>query len=456
MSIHELDPRTNDGHGQGGGDGVSSEMKKVAVASTAGTVVEMYDFFIYGTAATLVFGKLFFPNSETALDGVIAAMLTYAVGFAARPLGGLVFGHLGDRVGRKKLLQTSILLMGAATVLIGCLPGYATIGFAAPLLLVVLRFIQGFAIGGEWGGAVLLVGEHSPDHRRAFWTSLTQAGAPVGNLLATGVLATLAIVLSEGAFLDWGWRVAFWASGILIFVGYWVRRNVEDAPLFKEAMAADAQAKIHRAPAIRVLKEYPTAVLKAMGLRIVENILYYIVTTFSVTYLSLQVGLPTRSILLLVLYAHVAHLIALPLFGLLADRIGRRPVYAMGAGLAGVYGFLVFALLDTGSYVVIAAALAAGLVIHGLMFAPIPTLMSEMFPTEMRYTGISMGYQVASIAAGSLAPVIAGLLLQRYDSWLPIACYILAASLISLIAVATMSETRGVSLRQAGRLEEVP
>ena len=250
-------------------------LRKIVGASMAGTVVEWYEFFLYGTAATLVFGHMFFPKTGNDLDGVIAAFATYAVGFLARPLGGIVFGHVGDRIGRKSLLQLSLVLIGASTFLMGCLPGFATLGYWAPALLVTLRFVQGFALGGEWGGAVLLVTEHCPNRSRGFWGSFPQAGVPIGNLLATIVLLALSATLSQEAFLAWGWRIGFWLSAIVVVIGYYIRTRVGDSPIFRAAQEEIAQEADSGYGLIEVFRRYPRAVFTAMGLRFAENILYY-------------------------------------------------------------------------------------------------------------------------------------------------------------------------------------
>jgi len=409
----------------------------------AGTIVEWYEFFLYGTAATLVFGKLFFPPTGNSLDGIIAAFATYAVGFIARPLGGVVFGHIGDRIGRKSLLQVSLVLIGASTFLMGCLPGYASIGYWAPALLVTLRFIQGFALGGEWGGAVLLVTEHSPDDRRGFWGSFPQAGVPLGNLLATLVLLLLSATLSDEAFLAWGWRVAFWLSVIIIVIGYYIRTQVSDSPLFQAAREQADHAGDYGL--VDVFRRYPRSLLTAMALRFGENILYYMVVTFSITYLSVR-GIGTGRILTLLFLGHVVHVLAIPAAGLLADRIGRRPVYIAGAALAIAWPFAAFPMFDTGDTATMLAAIIVGLAIHGLMYAPQPATMTEMFPTRMRYSGVSLGYQVTAIVAGSWAPLIGTAILRAHDGWLLLALYIAGSATVSLVAALLMRETRGVAL----------
>lgn len=434
-----------------GEDPIRTGLKRVVAASMAGTVVEWYEFFLYGTAATLVFGKLFFAQGGSELDAILAAFVTYAVGFAARPLGGVVFGHFGDRHGRKKLLQFSLLLVGTVTFLMGCLPTFAQIGYWAPALLVVLRFLQGFAVGGEWGGAVLLVAEHSPDRSRGFYASWPQAAVPVGNALATVVLLVLTSTLTDAAFLSWGWRIAFWLSAVVVLIGYYIRTKVSDAPIFIAAQREVEATKAVSFGVVEVLRRYPRGVLTAMGLRFAENIMYYLVVTFSITYLKVQVHADTSDILWWLLVAHAVHFVAIPTVGRLSDRYGRRPVYLVGAIAAGTWGFFAFPMMDSGRYLVIMAAVILGLVIHAIMYAPQPAIMAEMFPTRMRYSGVSLGYQVTAIFAGSLAPIIAVRLLGIYDSWVPIAVYLAGAAVVTLIAVLFTRETKGVDLADIDR-----
>lgn len=426
---------------------ISKGLKRVVVASMAGTVVEWYEFFLYGTAATLVFNKVFFSETTSELNAIFLAFATYAVGFVARPVGGVVFGHYGDKYGRKKLLQFSLLLVGVATFLMGCLPTFGQIGYWAPGLLVALRFIQGFAVGGEWGGAVLLVAEHSPDRQRGFWASWPQAGVPMGNLLATVVLLILTGTLSDDAFLSWGWRVAFWLSAVVVLVGYYIRTKVTDAPIFVAAQQEAERIKASSYSVVEVLKRYPRGVFTAMGLRFGENIMYYLVVTFTITYLKVQVGTDTNSILRYLLVAHLVHFAVVPLVGHLSDRFGRRPVYMVGAVLGASWGFFAFPMMNSNNYVVITAAVTLGLAIHAFMYAPQPAIMAEMFPTRMRYSGVSLGYQVTSIVAGSLAPLIAVKLLDIYDSPVPIAIYLAIACAVTLISVVVARETNGIDLK---------
>lgn len=424
----------------------TSGLKRIVAASMVGTVVEWYEFFLYATAASLVFGTFFFPDAGTELDGIIAAFLTYAVGFVARPLGGIVFGQIGDRLGRKHTLQITIILVGVATFLMGCLPGFDTIGYWAPALLVALRFIQGFAVGGEWGGAVLLVAEHSPDKSRGFWSSWPQAAVPVGNLLATLVLLGMSWLLPSDQFLGWGWRVAFWLSAIVVIIGYYIRTHVSEAPIFLEARAQVEADKAAGYGVLEVVKKYPRGVFGAMGLRFAENILYYIIVSFTIVYLKTVHQYDTSQLLLALLIAHVIHFLVIPQVGRLSDAFGRRPVYLAGAVLGATWAFFAFPMFDTMNPFLIIAAVTIGLCFHALMYAGQPAIMAEMFPTRMRYSGVSLGYQVTSIVAGSLAPIIATALLQQYGSWMPVAVYVAVACAVTAFAVITMKETRGISL----------
>ncbi|MGO9505973.1 MAG: MFS transporter [Mycobacterium sp.] len=423
-----------------------SYLRRVVAASMAGTVVEWYEFFLYGTAATLVFSKLFFKQGGNDLDTIMAAFVTYAVGFAARPLGGIVFGHFGDKHGRKKLLQFSLLLVGASTFLMGCLPTFSQVGYWAPALLVVLRFIQGFAVGGEWGGAVLLVAEHCPNNSRGFWASWPQAGVPGGNMLATVALLALTSTLSDAAFLSWGWRVAFWLSAVVVLIGYYIRTKVTDAPIFLEVRRELEHTKAISLGVVEVLKRYPRGVFTAMGLRFGENAMYYLVVTFSITYLKVHAHANTVSILWWLLIAHAVHFAVIPLAGHLSDRFGRRPIYFVGAVLGGTWGFFAFPMMDSRNNAIILSAVVIGLVFHGIMYAVQPAAMAEMFPTRMRYSGVSLGYQVTAIVAGSLAPIIAVRLLETYKSAVPIAWYLAAAAAVSAVSALLARETKGVDL----------
>ncbi|MFF5022848.1 MFS transporter [Streptomyces collinus] len=422
-----------------------ASLPRIVAASLIGTTIEWYDFFLYGSAAALVFNKLFFPDSDP-LVGTLLSFLTYAVGFAARPLGALVFGHYGDRLGRKKLLVLSLVLMGGATFAIGLLPTHASVGTAAPVLLTVLRLVQGFALGGEWGGAVLLVSEHGDARRRGFWASWPQTGAPAGQLLATGVLSLLTAVLSDDAFGTWGWRIPFLLSGLLVMVGLWIRLSVDESPVFKEALERSEsrrrQGEAEKLPLVAVLRHHWRDVLVAMGARMAENISYYVITAFILVYATTSAGVSKQTALNAVLIASAVHFAVIPAWGALSDRVGRRPVYLFGAAGIGLWMFPFFALVDTGSFGYLLLAVTVGLVLHGAMYAPQAAFFAEMFATRMRYSGASIGAQFASVAAGAPAPLIATALLADYDSSTPIALYVIAAAVLTLIAVGVARETR--------------
>lgn len=423
-----------------------ASLSRIVVASMSGTAVEWYDFAIYATAATLVFSKQFFPSTGNPLDGVIEAFVTYAVGFLARPLGGMVFGHYGDKLGRKKLLQFSIILIGVSTFCMGLLPTFHQVGYSAAIILVILRFIQGFAVGGEWGGAVLLISEHSDDKARGFWASFPQAAAPVGNVIASLVLLILSTAMSGAAFLSWGWRLAFFFSALIAFIGWYVRSRVDDAPIYKEAAARAAQRGQLRAPLWEVIRGHRRNLLLSIGVKLVENIWYWIVATFSVTYLA-YLGVQTGLILTFLLVAQFVNVFAMLLFGRICDRVGRKPLYFAGIIASGIFAFIMFPLYRTHSIALSLIAICVGLLTWSLMYAPQSALLVEMFPTRLRYSGSSTGYQVTTIIAGSLAPIIATALLSHYKSSLPISIYVAIAALISLVCLLFVKETNGLSLR---------
>jgi metabolite-proton symporter len=424
-------------------DGKSTPLRRVVMASLIGTTIEWYDFFLYGSAAALVFNRLFFPEFDP-LTGTLLAFATYALGFVARPVGGIVFGHFGDRIGRKRLLMLSLVLMGVATVLIGLLPTYSAIGIWAPVCLIALRLIQGFAVGGEWGGAVLMAAEHGDSARRGFWASWPQAGVPAGNLLAAAVLSIMAAVQSEADFLRWGWRVPFILSALLVIIGWYIRNRIAESPMFEaEIEASQAPAKV---PALEVLRERPKALVLGAGLRIGENISYYILTVFSLTYL-VDVSKESRSLALNALLIGAAvQFFAIPLLALVSDRVGRRPVYALGAFGLAAWSFVLFGLLGSGDNGSIVLALVIGLVLHGAMYGPQAAFITELFPTRIRYSGVSLAYQLTSIVAGSLAPIIALWLYRTYGSATSVAIYVAVACFISGCSALLARETRGVEL----------
>jgi metabolite-proton symporter len=419
-------------------------VRKVVVASLIGTSLEWYDFFLYSSAAALVFNKLFFPEADP-LTGTLLAFVTSATGFLARPIGGIVFGHYGDKVGRKNVLVVTLLLMGIATFLIGLLPTYAAIGVAAPILLVVLRIVQGLGLGGEWGGAVLMSLEHGQPDRRGWNASWPQVGVPAGNLLAAGVLALMSAVLSDAAFESWGWRVPFLLSGALIVVGLWIRLTIAESPLFQELERDQTKA---RAPILDVLKVYPRSILTALGARLGVDIAFYTFALFILVYVADQLELPRSTALNAVLIGSAFQLFLIPLFGHLSDRFGRRPVYLAGAVGAAVWVFAFFPLLDTKSTLFIVVAAVGGLLCHAAMYGPQAAFISELFSTRVRYSGASLGYQIAGVLGGALAPIISIALLDRFDSALPVSLYVLAGLLVTMVSVWLAPETAKIDLHE--------
>src|SRR5919206_664754 len=389
-------------------EGQTSSIQQVAAASFIGTAIEWYDFFLYGTAAALIFGELFFPEfSSTA--GTLAAFSTYAVGFAARPLGGLVFGHYGDKIGRKAMLILSLLIMGIATALIGVLPTFQSIGILAPILLVVLRFCQGIGVGGEWGGAVLMAVEHAPEGRRGFYGSWPQMGVPAGLLLGNLVFFASRAVLPAG--LDW--RTPFLLSLLLVAVGLFIRLRILESPVFTQVKESGTEADM---PIIDVIRTYPKNVLLAMGMRVAENGPFYILTVFVLSYITAELGLAENVGLIGVLIAAAIGLVTVPLFGALSDRVGRKPLYLFGSVFLLLFSFPFFWLLNTGTTVLIWLAIVLAVNIgHDTMYGPQAAYFSELFGTRVRYSGASIGYQLASVFAGGLAFPISEYLIATYS-----------------------------------------
>jgi MHS family shikimate/dehydroshikimate transporter-like MFS transporter len=426
-------------------EGQISSIRQVAAASFIGTAIEWYDFFLYGTAAALIFGELFFPEfSSTA--GTLAAFSTYAVGFAARPLGGIVFGHYGDKIGRKAMLVLTLLIMGIATALIGLLPTFQSIGVWAPILLVILRFCQGLGVGGEWGGAVLMAVEHSPEGRRGFYGSWPQMGVPAG--LLTGNLAFLAATawLPEA----WGWRVPFLLSIVLVGVGLFIRLRIMETPAFLQVKETHTEAPM---PILDVLRTYPKNVLLAMGMRIAENGTFYVLTVFVLTYIVEELKLEQTTGLVGVLIAAFIGLFTIPLFGHLSDRVGRRPLYLLGSGFSLLFAFPFFWLLNTGVEPLIWLAIILGVNIgHDAMYGPQAAFFSELFGTRVRYSGASLGYQLASVFAGGFAPLISLALLTAYG-YGAVAIYMAIMALITVISVILTTETFRSDIRETQAAE---
>jgi len=422
-----------------------TSITQVAVASFIGTAIEWYDFFLYGTAAALIFNKLFFPTFDP-LSGTLAAFGTYAVGFVARPLGGIVFGHYGDRVGRKAMLSLTLLLMGVATFCIGLLPTYATIGPWAPMLLVILRMLQGFGVGGEWGGAVLMAVEHAPAGKRGFYGSWPQVGVPAGLLLSTSIFSGIS-TLPEDQLLSWGWRVPFLLSLLLVGVGLFIRLRIVETPAFSQVQKTGAVARL---PLFDALRSHPKNILLAMGARLAENGVFYIYSVFVLVYVTEQLKLPRSVALNGVLLATVGELISIPAFGALSDRIGRRPVYMGGAAFSALFAFPFFWLLDTQHPTFLWLAITLGLAVgHSAMYGPQASFFSELFGTRVRYSGASLGYQLASVFAGGFSPLIATSLLQwSYGKPWPVAVYMMVMALITLVSVYLTTETRQDDLRE--------
>ena len=424
------------GAGAAGAEAGSTAMGRIVLASLVGTTIEFYDFYIFGTAAALVFGPMFFPKSAPETQA-LNAYLTFGIAFLARPVGSFLFGHFGDRIGRKSALVATMLMMGLATTLIGALPGYATAGVLAPWLLAALRFLQGVGLGGEWGGAALIATENAPDGRRAWFGMFPQLGPPIGFFIATGLFLALLIGFGEAAFVDWAWRVPFLASAILVAIGLYVRVALEETPAFKAAMALDKRIAV---PLGAVLRDYWRPLIQGSLAIVVCYALFYIATVYMIGYGVRSLGLSRVSLLEMLCVAIVFMAVATPVSAALADRVGRRPVLLVSAVIAAAVGLMMPALLAQGPGGVL-AFLSLALGAMGLTFAPLGALLPELFPTEVRYTGAASAYNLGGILGASLAPSLAQLLEAAGGiAW--VGYYIAVAAAISFLAILSMRETR--------------
>ena len=447
---------------------------KLALTSLAASSIEWYDFFIYGTAAALVFPKLFFAAGLPLAVAQLASFSTFAVGFIARPVGGVIFGHFGDRVGRKKALVTALLMMGLATTGVGLLPGYASLGVISPLLLILLRFVQGLAVGGQWGGAVLIAIENAPPRQRGFYGSFAQLGVPAGVVLANLIFLVMGSTLAPDAFLAWGWRIPFVLSMLLVALGLYVQLKLEDTAEFQalqtleterqtaaaNALAAEKSVSVDRAramlraekgsPLLQVLAKHPKEILLAAGSVVAANGTFYIMIIYAVAYGTATLHVPKTTILWVVVIASCLSAPVLPITAWLSDRVGRRGVFMAGAALAAIWcAWPFFHLLDSASFPLMLTAIAGGLIFNSTMYGCQAALMTELFSTEFRYSGASMGYQLGAICGGGFAPIIATALFARYHTSSAIAVYMVALCLISLLSVFLLAETHSRKHREA-------
>jgi MFS family permease len=404
---------------------------KAFAASLTGTALEWYDFAVYSAAAAVVFPLVFFPSSDP-LTGTILAFSTYAVGYISRPVGGIIFGRLGDRIGRKKVLVTTLMIIGVATVLIGVLPGYASIGIAAPIILVLLRFAQGVGVGGEWGGAVLLSSEYGDPKRRGFWASAAQVGPPAGNLLANGALAILTLTLSEEQFLSFGWRLAFLMSAVLVGFGLWIRLKLEDTPIFK---AIEAHGEQPSAPIREVFSKELRPLIAATLCRVGPDVVYALFTVFTLTYGIQVLGYQRGQVLTAVLIGSAFQLVMIPLAGAVSDRFNRRLVYGTAAVLGAVWSFLFFVVLGGKNEPMLIVGIVLGLMTHSFMYGPQAAFIVEQFSPRLRSTGSSLAYTFAGVIGGAIAPLMFTLLLSQFGTWVPVAIYVSVAVLVTLIGL---------------------
>lgn len=432
---------------------LKSSMRKVALTALAGTSIEWYDFFLYGAAAALVFPTVFF-GAATPKVALILSLLTFAAGFVARPIGGVIFGHFGDRIGRKKTLVIALMLMGVSSTLIGFLPTYAMIGVAAPILLTLLRFAQGLAIGGQWGGAMLLVTENAPDDKRGYYGAYAQAGAPVGVILANLALIIISALVSEESFYTWGWRIPFLASAVLIGISMYIQLNLEDTRAFKELEALKqkrqenepgAPKPVVRSPIVEAIRKYPKRIALAAGAFLSIQVTFYILIAFLLAYGVTSAEMSRDDMLVAVLIASALMIPTQFLFSAYSDRHGRRGIFMLGAVLTAAWAFAVFPLVDTGNFWLIVLAITVGLLFLGMMYGPQAAFFTELFSTEVRYSGASLGYQLGAILGGAFAPTIAVFLWTEYDI-LWVSVYIAFASTLTLLSVKALTETYKSSL----------
>ncbi|PFP24897.1 MFS transporter [Bacillus sp. AFS073361] len=424
---------------------------KALVASLIGSSIEWYDYFLYGTLAALVFNKIFFPTTDPAV-GLLIAYASFALPFFIRPLGGVIFSHIGDKIGRKKTLVLTLSLMGGATVLIGLLPSYETIGIWAPILLISLRLVQGLGIGGEWGGALLLAVEYAPKGRRGFFGSVPQMGVTIGLLLGT-ISITLMNSLPDNQFLAWGWRLPFILSAVLVFLGLWIRNGIDETPAFQEAKESENISKV---PLIDTFRYNWRSVLIAVGLKAGETAPFYIFSTFIIAYATGHLGFNATPVLNAVTIGTIITTITIPFMGSLSDKIGRKPLFIGGTIAIVLYAFPYFYILSLGSTLWLTIATIIGL---GILWAPVTavlgTLFSEIFPTNVRYTGVTVGYQIGAALAGGTAPLIATALMNGFNnSWVPVAIYMMFIGLISLIAIFSAKETKDQDLEKENKKTE--
>lgn len=424
------------------------QQRKALVASLIGNSIEWFDYFLYGTAASLVFGKLFFPKSDPTV-GLLLSYLTFAIPFFIRPLGGIIFSHIGDKIGRKKTLVFTLMLMGGSTVLIGLLPTYESWGLAAPVLLITLRVIQGLGIGGEWGGALLLAVENSDKKKRGLFGSVPQMGVPIGMLMGTAAMSIMTAITDDKEFLSWGWRVPFVLSLILVIIGLWIRGGIDESPVFEETKQ---KGEISKLPIADTFKYHWKEVLLATGMKVVETAPFYILTTFVITYATGNLKLDKTGVLNAVTIASLVTTILIPLMGRWADKHGRKPMYIWGTLFMLLFAFPYFWLLNLGTIFSVTVATIIGL---GIIWAPITavlgTLYSEIFSTNVRYTGVTVGYQLGAALAGGTAPLIATYLLKQYNTWVAVAIYLVVTCLISLISILFVRETKNVELTNIGK-----